>query len=308
MIYSPAPLTRDLVLIGGGHAHALVLRKWGMAPLPGARLTVINPGPTAPYTGMLPGHVAGHYDRDTLEIDLVRLCQFAGARLILSHATDINRSDHMISVEGRTAIAYDTASIDIGITAQMDMPGFTDHAVGAKPLDIYASRWRDFVAAVKSGAAKPQVAIIGAGVAGCELSMAMAYSLKQAGVTPSVTVIEAGDSISGLGNKARKQMLYRMQQAGVALCFNSHIQCVTATHVVLENQKTIAASLTVGAAGAFPHKWLLKTDLPLIDGFIETTPDLRVNGDPDLFAVGDCAAMPFAPRPQTCCTTICGPH
>lgn len=298
MIYSPAPLTRDLVLIGGGHAHALVLRKWGMAPLPGARLTVINPGPTAPYTGMLPGHVAGHYDRDTLEIDLVRLCQFAGARLILSHATDINRSDHMISVEGRTAIAYDTASIDIGITAQMDMPGFTDHAVGAKPLDIYASRWRDFVAAVKSGAAKPQVAIIGAGVAGCELSMAMAYSLKQAGVTPSVTVIEAGDSISGLGNKARKQMLYRMQQAGVALCFNSHIQCVTATHVVLENQKTIAASLTVGAAGAFPHKWLLKTDLPLIDGFIETTPDLRVNGDPDLFAVGDCAAMPFAPRPK----------
>jgi selenide,water dikinase len=45
----PLPLTRDLVLIGGGHAHALVLRKWGMKPLPGARLTVINPGATAPY-------------------------------------------------------------------------------------------------------------------------------------------------------------------------------------------------------------------------------------------------------------------
>ena len=77
----PVPLTRDLVLIGGGHAHALVLRKWGMDPLPGARLTVINPGPTAPYTGMLPGHVAGHYSRDMLEIDLVRLCRHAGARL-----------------------------------------------------------------------------------------------------------------------------------------------------------------------------------------------------------------------------------
>ncbi|MDC1413181.1 hypothetical protein N8370_10670 [Amylibacter sp.] len=53
------PFTRDLVLVGGGHAHALVLKAWGMNPLPGARLTVINPGPTAPYTGMLPGYVAG---------------------------------------------------------------------------------------------------------------------------------------------------------------------------------------------------------------------------------------------------------
>ena len=57
----PLPLVQDLVLIGGGHAHALVLRMWGMNPLPGARLTVINPGPAAPYTGMLPGLIAGHY-------------------------------------------------------------------------------------------------------------------------------------------------------------------------------------------------------------------------------------------------------
>ena len=84
LVLSDVPLTRDLVLVGGGHAHALVLKAWGMDPLPGARLTVINPGPTAPYTGMLPGHVAGHYGRDELEIDLVRLCHHAGARLILA--------------------------------------------------------------------------------------------------------------------------------------------------------------------------------------------------------------------------------
>jgi len=38
------PLTRDLVLVGGGHSHALLLRRWGMDKLPGTRLTLINPG------------------------------------------------------------------------------------------------------------------------------------------------------------------------------------------------------------------------------------------------------------------------
>ena len=80
------PLTRDLVLIGGGHAHALAARMWGMKPVPGVRLTLINPGPTAPYSGMLPGHIAGHYTRDDLDIDLVKLARFAGARLILGAA------------------------------------------------------------------------------------------------------------------------------------------------------------------------------------------------------------------------------
>ena len=171
------PLTRDLVLVGGGHAHALVLKAWGMNPLPGARLTVINPGPTAPYTGMLPGHVAGHYTRDDLEIDLVRLCRHAGARLILGKAVDVDRIRREVVLEGRGPIAYDVASIDVGITAQMDLPGFAEHAIGAKPLDVYAAKWRDFLAQAALGQVAADVAVIGGGVAGCELAMAMALSL-----------------------------------------------------------------------------------------------------------------------------------
>ena len=292
------PLTQDLVLVGGGHAHALVLRKWGMNPLPGARLTVINPGPTAPYTGMLPGHVAGHYGRDTLEIDLVRLCRFAGARLILAHATDINRTARLITVEGQGPIAYDVASIDIGITAEMSIAGFADHAVGAKPLDIYAQRWRDFVSATTQGTAAPTVAVIGGGVAGCELALAMSHALQQAGVKTAVTVIEAGPQISGVGDTARRKLLSAMSQAGIALRTDARVTQVTASQVMLDRQEPVQAALTVGAAGAFPHGWLARTDLPLIDGFIETTPDLSIKGDTSVFAVGDCAAMPFAPRPK----------
>ncbi len=295
---TPVPLTRDLVLVGGGHAHALVLRKWGMDPLPGARLTLINPGPTAPYTGMLPGHIAGHYDRDTLEIDLMRLARFAGARLILGAATDIDREARLIHVEGRPPVAYDIASIDIGITARMDIPGFADHAVGAKPLDGYAQAWRDFLGAVTEGAKPPRVAVIGGGVAGCELAMAMAFALRSRGATPQVTVIEAGPQISGVGAPARSRLLRAMADLNVTVLTGAKVRRIDASEVLLEGLPPVAASFCVGAAGAFPHGWLARTDLPLRDGFVMVDPDLRVQGDAHLFAVGDCAHLPFAPRPK----------
>lgn len=295
MLRNDVPFTRDLVLVGGGHAHALVLRAWGMDPLPGARVTVINPGPTAPYTGMLPGHVAGHYGRDDLEIDLVALCQHAGARLIVDRAVGFERTRKEVLLARRGPVAYDVASIDIGITARMDLEGFEEHAIGAKPLDAYAARWRRFLEQVSSGERSAQVAVIGGGVAGCELAMAMSHAMP-AGA--EVTVIEAGPQISGVGNKARALLLAEMSALGVVIRYGAKVVKIEAQRVMLEAQEPVPAALCVGAAGAFPHAWLQDTDLPLKDGFIEVGPDLGVLGDTHLFAVGDCAHMGFAPRPK----------
>ncbi|UOA33420.1 Selenide, water dikinase [Sulfitobacter sp. DSM 110093] len=292
------PLTRDLVLVGGGHAHALVLRKWGMDPLPGARLTVINPGPTAPYTGMLPGHIAGHYGRDALEIDLMRLCRHAGARLILGHATAINRTRQEIAVSGHGNVAYDVASIDVGITAKMDLPGFAEHAVAAKPLDIYAARWRAFLAAVKTGDLPPEVAVIGGGVAGCELAMAMAFALRQAGAQPAVTVVEHGPQLSGMAPRTEAMVRRRMAGLGVGLALGAEVTRITGAALIVEGCAPIPAALCVGAAGAVPHGWLAQTDLPLHSGFIRVGADLGVVDDAALFAVGDCAHMEATPRPK----------
>ncbi|MDA8870158.1 selenide, water dikinase SelD [Rhizobiaceae bacterium] len=292
------PATRDLVLVGGGHAHALVLRSWGMNPLPGARVTLINPGPTAPYTGMLPGHIAGHYRRDELEIDLVRLCRHAGARLILDKVDGIDRTQRELTLAGRGPVAYDVASFDIGITARMELPGFAEHGVPAKPLDAYAEQWQRHLSKAVAGEVAPDVTVIGGGVAGCELAMAMAFAMRSAGLPPRVTIIESGPRISGMGESARRQILRELDALGVAVRAGVRVSEIRVDRVLLEGQGSVPATLCVGAAGAFPHGWIARTDLPLIDGFIEIGPDLGVVGDEALFAVGDCAVMPAAPRPK----------
>ncbi len=290
-----APLTRDVVLIGGGHAHALVLRRWGMDPLPGARLTVINPGPTAPYTGMLPGHVAGHYTRDDLDIDLVRLCRFAGAGLIDGRAIDIDAGRGVVTIEGRAPMAYDVASVDVGITAEMpQIDGFAQHGIPAKPLGPFAVAWRAYRDRARAGDAPKQIAVIGGGVAGTELAMAMAHAVEGA----QVTVIEAADNLTGIGGKARQVLLDAMAAQNVTLRSGAKVAAVAADHVLLDDGDTIPSVFTVGAAGARPHDWIAGTDLPLEDGFIRVGPSLRVEGHDNLFAAGDCAYLVHDPRPK----------
>ena len=86
------PILRDIVLVGGGHSHVVALKSFAMKPLSGVRLTVICTDTHTPYSGMLPGYVAGHYDYDAVHIDLGKLCAFAGARLYKAEVAGIDRA------------------------------------------------------------------------------------------------------------------------------------------------------------------------------------------------------------------------
>ncbi|WP_170465266.1 selenide, water dikinase SelD [Ruegeria arenilitoris] len=294
MHHSPLPLTRDLVLIGGGHTHALLLRMWGMNPLPGARVTVINPGPTAPYSGMLPGFVAGHYSRPELDIDLAKLARFAGARVILGAAQGIDTDRQEVHVAGRPPVAFDVASVNVGITSDMPaLPGFTEHAVPAKPLGPFAAQWARYLE--EPGDAS--VAVIGGGVAGAELIMAMAHALRERGRAAQLTLIDNAQILTATLPKAAATIRKAMADLGIEIIEGATISHVAADHVALDDGRQVAAQFVTGAAGAKPYGWISKTGLDLQDGFIRVNAHLQSN-DPAIFAAGDCAHLTENPRPK----------
>ena len=293
---------KNVVLIGGGHAHALVLHEWGLSPLDSVRVTVINPAPTAPYTGMLPGFIAGHYKRDELDYDLVGLARFADAELMLGKATSIDRAAKTVTVDGQPPIPYDVCSINVGITSAIPkLPGFKEHAVPAKPLGLLASRWTEFVERRESLTAPPRVAVIGGGVGGCELAMAMSFRLRQQGHEPIVTVIDRSAILDEAGETAQRELRESLHGLGVEIRENVKVTEVCADHLVASwagETAELPTDFVVGAAGAHAFPWLSDLGLATTNGFLDVGETLQTTTDPSIFAAGDCANLTFDPRPK----------
>ncbi|HKZ08788.1 MAG TPA: FAD-dependent oxidoreductase, partial [Methylomirabilota bacterium] len=184
------------MLIGGGHANVQVLRAWAMRPEPGVRLTVVLDRPVAVYSGMVPGFVAGQYQRRELEIDVRPLALRAGARCINAAATGLDPAERVIHLEGRPPLRYDTAVFDVGSTvAGLDVPGVRAHAIPTRPIGRFVERVDDVVAAAKVRG-RARVVVVGAGAGGVELSFAMRARLARAGVRDvAVTLLEAGPRV-----------------------------------------------------------------------------------------------------------------
>src|SRR5215470_16597700 len=192
----------DMVLVGGGHAHVYVLKAFAMRPEPGVRLTLIARDLETPYSGMLPGVVAGLYEREQAEIDLVRLATATGARLIHGEAVGIDREHKRVQLAGRAPIAYDVLSIDVGIVPDLAaIKGAAEHGIAVKPIGSFLSKFNALVARCKLPDGPRRIVVIGGGAGGVELLLSVRSRLlaEFAGASPgrfSFALVTDGDLLA----------------------------------------------------------------------------------------------------------------
>ena len=175
------PITQDLVLIGGGHAHAVALQMLAMRSMPGVRITLISSFVQTPYSGMLPGLIAGNYSYDEVHIDLGSVCRRLGVRFIEDSVTALDLDSKVITCQEHPPFSYDVLSIDTGSSPELSaIPGAKEFTVGVKPVDRFLTYWASLEARLlaQRDTQAINVGVVGAGASGVEGALAMQYLLK----------------------------------------------------------------------------------------------------------------------------------
>lgn len=323
-MHTPPPFVSDLVLIGGGHAHVYVLKMLGMPAgrklvlEQGIRVTLIARDIHTPYSGMLPGFVAGHYSMEDIHLDLQKLCRFSNIRLIHASATRISYGDvkEIECDDGRPPVRYDALSIDVGSAPARTPPS---HVVPVKPIAHFAARYMQLQDAMKhntqlySASSPFRVLVVGGGAGGIELACAIQYNLQsildQEGVSRDavrLVIATRGDSLLEQHNRSVRKIFRRIvAERNIEVHYNTEV-----TDIELQESGKKVAVTNVGIPIQFDEcLWCTNACAP--DWFsrntpFATTPEgfLRVHDTyecihhPGVFAAGDCCHMDKHPRPK----------
>lgn len=301
------PVNADLLLLGGGHAHVEVLRQLAMRPLAGVRVTVVSREIETPYSGMLPGLIAGHYRHEEAHIDLLPLARRSGARLLHDEVLGLDLDARRVSLRERPPIAFDWLSIDTGSAPSLAVPGAAAHALPVKPVSSFHRHWQTLRSRVRSSCGPLRIGVIGGGAGGVELLLAarerLRLDLQAAGDDPSrlgfVLVAAGADVLPGHGRGARRLCRTALGRAGVELHLATVVAAVDTRGVETAAGSRIALDEVLWVTQAAAPDWPAAAGLATtVDGFIRVDASLRSISHPRVFAAGDIAHVDPHPRPK----------
>lgn len=268
---------RQVLLIGAGHAHLVLLRSLAQAPLYGARITLVTPNARQIYSGMLPGVVAGHYKLEQATIDVAALAGKASVELVEGSVAALDPERRKLRLEQGAELGYDLLSLNVGSATDVSLPGARHHALAVKPYESFVQKLRF----------ANRMAIVGGGAAGAELAMALRHRKAQ------VTLYS---DRSALSTRVERQLRRRKvdYRPGMA---------VSAIHngpVVVSGGARQEFDLVIFATGAAPLPWLQQCGLETDEhGFLLIGDTLQSASYPEIFAAGDCASIRHRPRPKS---------
>ena len=254
---------------------------------------------------MLPGVLAGQYDVQEMEIDLVRLCASAGARLIVGEVTEVDHVNREIKFRNRPALAFDVLSIGIGSRPTFDgvKVGDENPLVAVKPMQSFLERLKTKLTQVQQTAqasAKSKsvrIVIVGGGIGSIEIAFCLHKRLQDdpdslgfgSSAKAELSLVTGGKRVgAGLLPATQDKVLEHFGQRDITAVEGSRVAEINQDHLLLTNGNRVDADVVIWATSAIAPQLLgelgFETDGR---GFLSTRPTLQTVTSDRVFAVGD---------------------
>ena len=295
MKINQVPIAHDLVLIGGGHSHISVLKYFGMNPIPGLRISLINKNISSPYSGMLPGYISGTYLQNEVEINLPNLCQFSNSRLIVDEIIQLNTVDMSIVLKNRPPIYFDTVSINTGGEPDLKLiSGAIKNAIPIKPISNLINQL-DKIKLKISNLDNINISIIGAGAGGIEIALSIKnlianYHKKK---KCNISLVSRSKNIIKNHNKTTQMsVLNILEKENINLIIGDPVINIQKDFIKTKSGLKIKSDISILVSSVNPPKWLTSSGLNLFkDGFIAVNRFLQSTNINNAFASGDVASI-----------------
>ncbi len=271
----PVSDSNHLVLAGGGHTHALILRRWALKPerRPLGLITLISQDSGTFYSSMVPGLIAGTYQPEELTIDLRNLANQAGVSFIHAEISGIDLDKKILKLDKRNPIKFNYISLNIGAVGNPNQKLQSDQAM-IKPLHeaLALINQND---CYRNDTEHQEFSIVGSGLASVEVSLALRNRWPK-----------------------RKLTLYA-QTNKISAQIKKVLQCNNIRIVSINDNGTIEGP-ALFCTGSFAPDWLEKTGLRVNHrGRILTKLTLQAIDHPYIFASGDCGVIQNKERPAS---------
>jgi len=262
----------------------------------GGRTTLISEQTLTPYSGMLPGFVAGHYSHLQTHIDLNRLCQWAGVHWIKARITGIDAATKTVVLQGRDKFHYDKLSVDTGSTPDLSVPGAKEYAVGVKPVSGFAEVLQQLLSEQQHSHGQ-RWGVVGAGAGGVELILALAHRLR-AWQLDLHLITNSNQILPTYPPRLRDSVEQALAEYSITVHRNFPVDRVEPDGV-RSGENALALDKSIWCTGASAPRWLADSDLATGErGFIAVNRFLQSTSHSEVFAAGDVADMVDDPRPK----------
>jgi NADH:ubiquinone reductase (H+-translocating) len=228
--------------------------------------------------------------------------------------THIDLASNQISYESfeghKRTLTYDQLVIACGSGINLTaVPGMADHAMPFRTVSDAVALRAQISQQLERAAVTDEAemrkfqltfAVIGGGFSGVEVAGEINDLLLAAGkyyptIKPEearVLLIHSRDQLlPEVSPSLREFTKNKMMQNGVEIILNQRVKQVTAAGVTLADGNFYPAATTIGTVGTAPHPFVEKMSAPKDKGRLKTAPDLRLEGQTNAWAIGDCALI-----------------